>query len=226
MCKVIFLFLFLFSASSFATEYNPAAARTNAKLGLDYLKKGLYSESKDRLLTAIHEDPKIAAGWYCMAYYLEKTNNAIDAEKYYQKAIQVEPHSGQAKNNYGTFLCRQKQYSKAMTEFLNAAQEPSYLDVASAYQNAGICAMRIPNNTLAMTYFNKALDNNPSLPLTLLNMAHLSYLAGDTASAEKYFFDFKKLELYNQPANVVQKYRRYVFSGKMQHKNQLLPSPS
>src|SRR5207248_325221 len=121
-------------------NYDPvAAAKTNARLGLVYLQKGLYPASKERLLTSIQEDPKIAAGWYSMAYYLEKTGNLQQAEKYYRKAIEVEPHSGAALNNYGTFLCRTHQYQAAIAEFIKAAHERTYLDSAGAYENAGTC---------------------------------------------------------------------------------------
>lgn len=207
-CVPLFLF---FTVPVFAETNAEQAAVTNAQLGLAYLQKGYYSASKERLLSALRDDPHIAASWYSMAYYLEKTGDAKTADDYYQKAISVDSHSGSAKNNYGTFLCRSGQYQKAIRYFVLAAREPSYLDVASAYENAGICAMRIPDNKMAMRYFQRALDNNPGRYLSLLNIARLNYLAHDPAAAEKYFVDFQKIALHNQPASVVQKYRDYVF---------------
>src|SRR4051812_29194141 len=93
----LFLLLF-FSAAVFADVDNHAAANTNAKLGLAYLQKGYYSMAKEHFLLAIQEDPNAAAPWYSMAYYLEKTGNVDEAQKYYQKAIDVNLHSGAAKN--------------------------------------------------------------------------------------------------------------------------------
>ena len=216
-------FLGNFAYSIFADGNNPAeAARTNAKLGLAYLEKGLYPASKERLLTAINDDPKIAAGWYSMAYYLEKTDDNTEAEIYYRKAISIEPHSGSAKNNYGTFLCRLGRYQEAIHQFLSAANETDYLEVAQAYENAGICAMMIPNNSLALTYFHQALNNNPNMPFTLLNLARLNHINGDDASAQKYFGYFKKISLHNQDPKIVAKYRAYVFSAKKQWR---LPTP-
>lgn len=203
------IFLF-FTGSVFAETNAEQAAVTNAQLGLAYLQKGYYSASKERLLSALRDDPHIASSWYSMAYYLEKTGDTKTADNYYQKAISVDSHSGSAKNNYGTFLCRQGQYKQAIRYFVLAAREPSYLDVASAYENAGLCAMRIPDNKMATQYFRMALDNNPGRYLSLLNMAKLSYQAHDPASSEKYFLDFQKIALHNQPASVVQKYRDYV----------------
>lgn len=213
LCLLLCTALFLFFPVSILAETNAEqAAVTNAQLGLAYLQKGYYSASKERLLSALRDDPHIAASWYSMAYYLEKTGDVKTADDYYQKAISVDSHSGSAKNNYGTFLCRRGRYQKAIHYFVLAAREPSYLDVASAYENAGICAMRIPDNKMAMHYFQRALDNNPGRYLSLLNMARLSYLAHDHVAAEKYFLDFQKIALHHQPASVVQKYRDYVIS--------------
>ncbi|OGT44004.1 MAG: type IV pilus biogenesis/stability protein PilW [Gammaproteobacteria bacterium RIFCSPHIGHO2_12_FULL_40_19] len=212
------------SVTGFGAEYNHDAAETNAKLGLAYLQKGLYAMSKERLLSAIKEDPEIAASWYSMAYYLEKTGSIKAADEYYRKAIEVEPHSGSAINNYGTFLCRTDRYQEAIQAFLKAAHEKAYLQEASAYENAGICALKIPNNALAIKYFHQAIDNNPSMPFSLLSLARLNHEMGNEASAQKYFMLFKNLALYNKPDNVVEQYRQYAFSARVTASKQL-PMP-
>lgn len=209
----------------FSAEYNHDAAQTNAKLGLAYLQQGLYSLSKERLLSAIKEDPNSAASWYSMAYYLEKTGSNRAADEYYRKAMEVDPHSGAAINNYGTFLCRTHRYQEAIQAFLKAASEPAYLQSASAYENAGICALKIPNNALALKYFHQAVDNNPSMPFSLLSLARLNHQVGNEASARKYFLLFKNLALYDKSENVVEQYRQYAFSGRTT-KSQELPMPT
>lgn len=200
------------SLTSLATYDPAAAARTNARLGLTYLQKGLYPASKDRLLTAIKEDPQVAAGWYGMAYYLEKTGDAKAAEKYYKKAIDVEPTSGAAQNNYGTFLCRSGRYQEAIAQFIKAAHQRTYLDAAGAYENAGTCALMIPDKKMATVYYSHALENNPNLPFSLLSMARLSHESGHDVQANKYFMLFEKIAMSNKPASEVQKYHDYAFS--------------
>lgn len=201
--------------TSIASDYNRDAALTNAKLGMAYLKKGMYPASKDHLLIAIKEDPDLAVGWYSMAYYLEKTGDPQSADHYYRKAISVDSHSGSALNNYGTFLCRNGQYQKAIEKFLAAVHEPTYLQASSAYENAGTCALQIPNDQLALKYFHLAIDNNPSMPFSLLSVARLSHQMGDDASAQKYFELFKNLAMYKKPDAIVEKYHEYVFSAPL-----------
>jgi len=210
MLKYIFCcLLFCFSVNLSASADNPGAARTNAQLGLTYLNKNMYPEAKNRLLTALQENPKSAVGWYSMAYYFEKTDDLKSANQYYQKAISVEPHSGSAHNNYGTFLCRQKQYKAAIREFLVAIHQPNYMHVASAYENAGMCAMQIPDRKMATQYFEKAINNNPNMPYSLLNLARLNYKNGNTKVAERYFIDFTKIA--GLTSQQVEQFQKQVF---------------
>ncbi|OGT25713.1 MAG: hypothetical protein A3I77_03110 [Gammaproteobacteria bacterium RIFCSPLOWO2_02_FULL_42_14] len=206
---VCFCIIFL-STIIFAKD-NEQAAMTNARLGLAYLDKNMYPVSRERLLTAIQDDPHIAVSWYSMAYYLEKTDDKVNAEKYYLKAIAVDPHSGAAKNDYGAFLCRMGRYDAGLQQFNAAVSNPSYVNIAEAYENAGICSLMKKDNTLAYQYFHKALSNNPNLPFTLLSLARLSHEKGDDQNANHYFSYLIKLESLDKSPTVLERYRRYVF---------------
>lgn len=161
--KKVFIVLFLFFTTIIHANNNSAAAVTNAKLGLLYLKTGYYPAAKQSLLQAIHDDPHIASPWYSMGYFLEKTGHTKLADRYYRYAIKINPNSGDAKNNYGVFLCRDKQYQNATHEFILAAREPNYLHIASAYKNAAICASKMPNKKLEDYFLKKARNNNPKI---------------------------------------------------------------
>jgi type IV pilus assembly protein PilF len=137
------------------------AAKIHAKLGLIYLSQGFYPRAKTELLLAMQEDTNHASSWYSMAYYLEKTGDTKAAGHAYQKALQLEPHSGEAKNNYAAFLCREKSYQAAIVLFLAAAKELSYLNPANAYDNAGLCALKMKDNKSAKKYFDLALLHDP-----------------------------------------------------------------
>src|SRR3989338_4218889 len=101
--KKLAFFLFITTAAS---ADNLIAAHINTELGLAYLAEGYAVPAKAALLTALHDAPTLEVTWYSMAYYLEKTGDSVQAELYYQKAIKVNGYSGEAKNNYGAFLCR------------------------------------------------------------------------------------------------------------------------
>lgn len=176
--KIISFLFFLFSTCASANFYNAAAAHIQTQLGLAYLQKGMYPEAKKSLFDALNEDPKLASTWYNMGYFLEVTGHFESAENDYLKAIAVKPHSGSAKNNFGAFLCREGHEKKAIKEFLAATREPDYLNEASAYENAGKCALMMHNKKLAISYFKKAISNNPNMPFSLLSLARLNSQMG------------------------------------------------
>lgn len=215
--RILLICAIFFSSSSFADVIS--AAKINAQLGLAYLSQGYYAESKTTLLTALHEGPNLAVTWYSMAYFLEKTGHLNAAEKYYQKAISVDPHSGSAKNNYGTFLCRLKHYHQAIKTFLFAAQEKYYLHPASAYANAGTCAMKIPDLIAAKKYLVTALNNNPTQLNALLQIARLNVLLGHDSAAKRYFVRFEKISSYSESKKMISQQRTYIFKHAIKLSN-------
>jgi type IV pilus assembly protein PilF len=149
------------------------AARINTQLGLAYLKQGNRSRAKSKLLNALSLAPKspdVNAGF---AYYLETSGDIENADQYYQKAISFAGNSGAQLNNYGAFLCRNKRYAEADKYFLKAVEDVKYLNVAGAYENAGLCAEANGNDSKALAYFKKALVQDPQRKPSLVEALQL-----------------------------------------------------
>ncbi|VVC77068.1 Photosystem I assembly protein Ycf3 [Aquicella siphonis] len=156
-----------------------SAAKINDRLGMAYLERNDIQRAKQKFILALDEAPHIPETWYSMAYFMESTGNKEEAKKYYLKAIEVAPGRGDALNNYGTYLCRAGDYRGAVNYFVKATQDPKYLQAASAYENAGICALKIPSEQDAKKYFTKALAEDPQRPASLIELAELNYKQGD-----------------------------------------------
>lgn len=158
-----------------ALQKNRKIALINTQLGMAYLEKGDLQRAKQKLLYAIEKDPNIPESWYTLAYYYEKTGNNADAKRYYLKAISLAPHRGDVLNNYGTYLCRHKQYIESIRYFLAATSDKQYLDSAGAYENAGLCALSIPNRRDAAIYFNRALEEDPTRTVSMNELSKLDH---------------------------------------------------
>ncbi len=148
-------------------------AKINAELGMAYLEQKNVQRSKQKLLLALQQGPTIPETWYSMAYFLEATGNKEEAGKYYLKSIEVAPDRGDAQNNYGTFLCRSGRYQESIKHFMLAAKTNSYLDPAAAYENAGLCSMKMQAYSQAAAYFNQALLKDPARTFSLLKLAEV-----------------------------------------------------
>lgn len=159
-------------------------AKINAQLGIAYLERHNLQRSKQKLLLALEQGPNIPETWYSMGYFLEATGNKDDASIYYQKAISIAPTRGDAQNNYGTFLCRNGEYNESIKHFLLAVKDPAYLDPADAYENAGLCALKIPDKTAAANYFAQAVRHDPARTVSERKLRELNkYLAMDDKPA-------------------------------------------
>lgn len=161
------------SAEKEAEAKNKRIAAINVKLGMGYLERGEKDRAKQKLLYALQRDPKSPEAWYSMAYLQESNGNKLEAKKDYMKAVGLAPNRGDVQNNYGTFLCRSGEYQEAVNHFLMATKDPQYLDQASAYENAGLCALKIPDKKQAATYFRLALEQDPTRDSSMTELTKL-----------------------------------------------------
>lgn len=170
--SLIFFFI-LTSCSSIKTELDnnqntkPTAdqlnnaANANIELGLYYLGQKNIPQAQEKLLLALQQAPQNFVAYDAMGYFLETIQEVSTAEKYYQQAIKINPNNGATHNNYGTFLYRQHRCQEALTQFLIVIQDINYLNLAAAYENAGLTAMCLNKKTQAKKYFAKALLIEP-----------------------------------------------------------------
>ena len=165
--KTIILFIFI-AATLCGCSFNPTeftenvaetaqAAEINTQLSLAYLtQQHDVVRAKQKLLLAQRQAARNPAVWYVTGYFLETTGETAAAERAYLHAIKLAPRQGASHNNYGAFLCRHGNYTQAVQQFLLAINDPDYLAVASAYENAGQCALKIPDQALANKFFHLA----------------------------------------------------------------------
>lgn len=161
------------------------AANANIQLGMNYLQDQKVDLAKQKLLTALQLTPDYPAAWYTMAYFLEVTGNPQKANDYYLKAIDLAPKSGDTLNNYGTFLCHTGKAKDSIDYFLAAAKDPNYLETGAAYENAGLCALLIPDSEHAKIYFNKALQADPNRDKSLTELIKINQQQGHFAAAQQ-----------------------------------------
>ncbi|WP_058469491.1 type IV pilus biogenesis/stability protein PilW [Fluoribacter gormanii] len=159
------------------------AASYNVQLGLGYLKQGDRPRAKKKILTALEQEPSSPDVNSAMAYYFDQTKELDQAEKYYLKAISLAGNGGAQLNNYGAFLCRQGDYKRAESYFLKAVNDLKYVHTAGAYENAGLCALSVPNEDKAKLYFAKALNQDPSRKVSFYELLKLEVKSGNASEA-------------------------------------------
>lgn len=158
-----------------AGDRSDTLAETNVKLGIGYLQQGQRELALSKLQRALALDPNLPSAHNAIAIVYEQLGERGLADQHYQRAVSLGPQDSSAHNNYGAFLCRNNQLDKAEEQFLLALNNPLYKSPESAYENAGLCALRAPNLPKAEKYFRSALQINPKLSSSLYQMAWISF---------------------------------------------------
>lgn len=151
------------------------ASDLNVQLGIGYLRQGNMQRAKSKLMLALDEAPNSLDALGAMAYYFDKVGEKDRAQQYYLKALRASHGKGAQLNNYGAFLCREGKYLEATEYFLQASKDIDYLNTGGALENAGLCSLEIPNKDLAVTYFEKALEQDPKRFQSLYRLAKIAY---------------------------------------------------
>ena len=173
------IILLLLSACTGVTrtkEQDEKSAVAYTNLGVGYLRQGDRIAAMDNLQKAIVINPEDAAAQHSIALAYQQYGRPELADKHYLLALDLDGENGLINNNYGGFLCREKRYAESVKYFDTAVNDIKYATPSRALENAGLCALRIPDNKMAETYFRRAVKINQQLPVSLLELAKLSLL--------------------------------------------------
>jgi type IV pilus assembly protein PilF len=151
------------------------AAEINTQLGAEYLRQGKLELAQEKLEKAIEQNPQLASAHTYLALVYDQLGDEPKAEKHYERALKLEPGTATTLNLYGAFLCRHDREKEADKYFEQAAQDRRYKTPEVALTNAGVCALRLPDQSIAESYFRQALAANPKFQDALWHMSRLSF---------------------------------------------------
>jgi len=169
------------------------ASKINADLGLAYLMKGRHDQALLKLNKALNLDPDNAKAYLYKAELYRRLDEKEQAEKFFTKALAIEPEDSSINNNYGAFLCANKKYDDAFKYFNVALNNPVYPDRGKVYENIGVCSESNGNLKVARENYVQAISVNPNLGSSLLAIAQLDFDDGNVNSASKYLIYYNRV---------------------------------
>lgn len=170
------------------------AAELNADLGLNYMKKGQLQTAREKLDKAVALDARSPTVNLAMALFQDQVGNRAEAYRFYKRAVQFDSGNGEARNNFGAFLCREERFEESEEQFLQALNNPYYETPVIAYENLGTCMRRAGNREKAELYLRKALEIKPDSALALFQMATLMLSDNDPMRARAFFQRLESVE--------------------------------
>ena len=188
--------LWLAGCASQAERDEKAARHSNrvqtlTQLGANYLSRNQLDIAQQELERALALNPDDSQANHIMGLLQIRLKRDDLADDYFRRAISEQPQNSDARNSYGVFLCERGKLNEADQQFRAAIAEPLYKSPEQASLNAGICQMKKPDKQAAAGYFRNTLKYDARQPLALLNMARLSFEAGEALAArgfmQRYF---------------------------------------
>lgn len=164
-------------------------AKIHTELGALYYQDGNIPVAMEELTVAIYIDPKYAPAYSMRAlvhHYLKEPNHA---EENFRQAIALAPDDPEIANNFGWFLCQIGRDAEAMPFFEKALRNRLYQTPDRAYFNAGQCAQKLGNMTLAAEYIEAAHRLSGSSPIIAFRLAEIRYSQGALDDAKRLLSD-------------------------------------
>lgn len=164
------------------------SAVINVQLASGYIRRGDLEVAEQKLLKAIEHDRKYVPAYTTMAVLKSMIGDTEGAEKYYSKAIDLDPRNPELHNNYGTFLCNNGKLEQAYDEFRQALRNKFYATPETAHSNLGYCLLQDenPDFALAERHLRAALNVDPNLASALLAMGELGLRSNKYLMARAY----------------------------------------
>jgi len=173
-----------------------AAALINLQLALDYLNENQFALAQRKLVLAEKQAPHLARVYIIKGYYYTLVDDLVSADKAYQKALLLSHNSANTQNSYGVFLCRTGRYAEGIAAIRLAIKAPAFTQSGLAYQNIGLCALKLKQLKLAQVSFEAALRYNPALTDPLYYLADINFKLKKYPQANQYLMQFLA---HNQP---------------------------
>ncbi|HED40596.1 MAG TPA: type IV pilus biogenesis/stability protein PilW [Chromatiales bacterium] len=171
-----------------------SSASINARLGLAYMQQGNNDVALEKLKRALKQDPEMVTAHHYIAELYRQLKSPADAERHYKIALKLTPKDYSLQNNFGVFLCEQGNYAAAEERFLLAVQHaPANEPRDEFYENLAQCMMRKPDYEKAEKYFRIVLDISPRMPVSLYQMARISFDNGEFLRARAFFQRFSEI---------------------------------
>lgn len=169
-----------------------AAQQAYTQLGVQYLQAGDTVNAKNSLQRALAIGDRYAPAHNALALVFQAEREFDLAERYFKRAIELEPMSAIFYNNYGAFLYARERYPEACQAFSRATEDPFYASRAQAFENMGRCYLRVGRLDVAEHALRRALDLQRDRPYAQVALASLLLEQGNTAEAVRWFGRFRE----------------------------------
>lgn len=164
-------------------------ARIRLELASAYFGEGKTETALDEVKQALQADPNRSAAYNLRGLIYARLDEPRLAEDSFRQALQLAPGDGDARHNYGWFLCSRQRYDEAVAQFraaLETSQTSQYRGQGKTWFAMGVCQARSGDWTAAERSLLRSYELDAGNPATAVNLAEVLMRRGELDRARFY----------------------------------------
>ncbi|WP_310740179.1 type IV pilus biogenesis/stability protein PilW [Aquincola tertiaricarbonis] len=177
---------------------NDRRARLRLELAAAYFGRQQNEVALDEVKQALNAKPDMGEAYNLRGLIYAAMGEDRLADDSFQRALQLNPRDGDAKHNYGWFLCQQRLFPQAQQQFDAALSLPQYRDTVRTLLAQGVCQARAGQLDAAERSLVRSYELDAGNPTVALNLAEVLYLRGEYERARFYV---RRLNLRQESSN-------------------------
>lgn len=168
-------------------------ARVHVELGRMYLAEGRFDVALEEAKLAAEIDPGYAPAFDLMGLITMALRQNDAAGAAFRQALRLAPQDPEINNDYGWFLCQNREPREGLRHLERALANPFYQAPARALTNAGLCALLVKDDALAEGYFRQALQIERTNVTAHFWLADIAYRGGRYNEARRHLDELHAL---------------------------------
>lgn len=172
-------------------------AQVRLALAAEYLGRGQPEIALTEVKRALAARPDMPEAHALQGVIQARLGDARQADESFQRALRLNPRSGETMHQYGWFLCHERRYDDAQVMFERALAQPQYRNGMETLFWQGVCHARAGRWEAAERSLSRSYELDPSNPVTAYNLAEVLLQRGELERAR-----FYARRINSQPAQV------------------------
>jgi type IV pilus assembly protein PilF len=161
-------------------------AQVRLELAAAYFARGQAQTALDEVRLALSARPDMPEAFNLRGLIQASLGDVQQAERSFQRALQLAPRNGDTLHNYGWFLCQQRRFDEADAQFDAALAAPQYAGATRTLMARGVCQARAGRWADAERLLARAFELDPASPAIAFAFAEVLYQRGEYERARFY----------------------------------------
>lgn len=169
------------------------ALELNTTMALEYMGQGNLPRAQAKLDRALDIDPDSPRPLQVQALLYQRQGESAMADRFFRRALAIEPGFTQGRNNYAAFLYAQGRIEESCTQLERAAKDIKYTRRAQLLTNLGLCQWELGDVAAARGSLKRAQAVDPRSSRSYLVLARIDHAQGDYRQAWEQLQSFIRL---------------------------------